>query len=268
MASSSGSESESGSSGYAEDVPKAAAETSTASSSSAAVGAEAASGGAQPQPEPEPEQPRQPDPSQPGRTVKHKKANSAFLVHQRWKEDQKAQRRAAGKGEDERPLEVPSFRIFLKYTLLALLAALALGQFITGDVLYGYEGKWRNPRKWLPTKPREFTPGELALYNGRDESRPVYLSILGNVYDVTAGGPTYRPGGSYWFFAGKDASRAFVTGCFKTHLTHDLRGLSDGDVQQVRQWNSFFEESPKYFKVGTLRLPRIDPDSPVPEPCD
>ena len=26
--------------------------------------------------------------------------------------------------------------------------------------------------------------------------------------------------------AGRDASRSFITGCFETHLTHDLRGLS------------------------------------------
>lgn len=31
--------------------------------------------------------------------------------------------------------------------------------------------------------------------------------------------------------AGRDASRSFVTGCFETHLTHDLRGLSDAELQ-------------------------------------
>lgn len=34
-------------------------------------------------------------------------------------------------------------------------------------------------------------------------------------------------GGSYNHFAGKDAARAFVTGCFKSHSTYDLRGLSE-----------------------------------------
>lgn len=32
--------------------------------------------------------------------------------------------------------------------------------------------------------------------------------------------------------AGKDAARAFATGCFKEHQTHDLRGL-DEDEQRV-----------------------------------
>jgi dihydrofolate reductase len=37
--------------------------------------------------------------------------------------------------------------------------------------------------------------------------------------------------GSYGYFSGKDASRAYITGCFATHLTHDLRGLSDADIE-------------------------------------
>lgn len=31
--------------------------------------------------------------------------------------------------------------------------------------------------------------------------------------------------------AGKDASRSFITGCFREHQTHDLRGLSANDLQ-------------------------------------
>lgn len=31
--------------------------------------------------------------------------------------------------------------------------------------------------------------------------------------------------------AGRDAARAFTTGCFETHLTHDLRGLSAQELE-------------------------------------
>jgi hypothetical protein len=31
--------------------------------------------------------------------------------------------------------------------------------------------------------------------------------------------------------AGRDAARAFTTGCFKEHLTHDIRGLSDKELK-------------------------------------
>jgi hypothetical protein len=52
------------------------------------------------------------------------------------------------------------------------------------------------------------------------------LTVLsGDVYDVSANPRSYGKGGGYSFFAGRDAARAFGTGCFKDDLTHDLRGL-------------------------------------------
>lgn len=65
------------------------------------------------------------------------------------------------------------------------------------------------------------------MYNGRDPNKPIYVAILGDVYDVTEGRRIYGPGGYYSFFSGRDASRAYVTGCFKTHLTHDVRDFDD-----------------------------------------
>ena len=53
------------------------------------------------------------------------------------------------------------------------------------------------------------TAEELAKYDGTGEK--CYLSILGEVYDVSSG-EYYRGGGGYEFFAGKDASRGFHTG--------------------------------------------------------
>lgn len=49
----------------------------------------------------------------------------------------------------------------------------------------------------------------------------------GSIYDVTVGRAFYGPGGSYQFFAGRDAARAFVTGCFAEDLTADLRGVEE-----------------------------------------
>jgi hypothetical protein len=95
----------------------------------------------------------------------------------------------------------------------------------------------------------------------------------------------YGPGGGYAFFSGRDATRAFVTGCFVEDLTPDLRGAEEmfvpmdddeeGDkalssrqkklrrerewrearekvVGQVRHWDEFFRGHKKYFEIGRV----------------
>lgn len=71
------------------------------------------------------------------------------------------------------------------------------------------------------------TDTELALYDGSDLSKPIYVGLNGSIYDVSASPHTYGPGGGYSFFAGRDAARAFITGCFAEDLTPDLRGVED-----------------------------------------
>jgi predicted heme/steroid binding protein len=61
---------------------------------------------------------------------------------------------------------------------------------------------------------RTFTKEELAKYDGSDPTLPIYLSIRGRVYDVTAGRSHYGPEGGYHGFAGRDASRSFLDLCF------------------------------------------------------
>jgi predicted heme/steroid binding protein len=73
--------------------------------------------------------------------------------------------------------------------------------------------------------PVVLTDVELAQYDGRNASLPIYLGLDGKIYDVTAGRLTYGPGGPYNHFAGKDAVRAFVTGCFDEDSNPDLRGV-------------------------------------------
>ncbi|BGO93998.1 hypothetical protein NBRC10512_003630 [Rhodotorula toruloides] len=162
----------------------------------------------------------------------------------------------------------------LNWLMIALVTNLALSRAVTQSWTWGYEGKWANPRKIrdlvFPSPPLTLSESQLALHDGSNPSRyPLYIAIDGDVYDVSDGGMrNYGPGGAYSAFAGRDAARAFVTGCFKTHLTHDLRGLSEGDLEIVENWKSFYAKHAKYRYVGRVVHPPIEPSTPIPELCD
>ncbi|KAF5100191.1 hypothetical protein DV451_002657 [Geotrichum candidum] len=157
---------------------------------------------------------------------------------------------------------------------------LLLSYFITGTVFWGSDSKFMHPRylKYIASDPfghgtRVFTMDELAQYSGRNYDlnnrgeQQILLSFNGTVYDVTENPGSYGPLGGYVFFTGTDATRAFVTGCFKTDLTHDLRGLDPVTTAEiVAGWTRFFLKSPKYWKVGTVILPSVE-GQPIPEPC-
>uniref|UniRef100_A0A1I7XGD5 Cytochrome b5 heme-binding domain-containing protein n=1 Tax=Heterorhabditis bacteriophora TaxID=37862 RepID=A0A1I7XGD5_HETBA len=103
------------------------------------------------------------------------------------------------------------------------------------------------------------TPEQLSLFDGSRPSRPVYLAILGRVYDVDKGKKHYGKGGGYYFFAGKDATRAFVTGDFtEKGLIDDTESLSHDDLLEeydlgIRDWVSFYEKDYKLVGVVTGR---------------
>ncbi|RZC67639.1 hypothetical protein C5167_011335 [Papaver somniferum] len=86
---------------------------------------------------------------------------------------------------------------------------------------------------------------DLAMYNGTDaDGSPILLGILGSVFDVTKGRSHYGPGGGYHHFAGRDASRAFVSGNFTGDgLTDSLHGLSSVEVKSVVDWRDFYNRS-------------------------
>lgn len=162
------------------------------------------------------------------------------------------------------------------------------------------------PRPWF-TKPAEvsryfngpvnLTPAELAKYDGSNPNLPIYLAVNGTIFDVSASAHTYGPGGSYHVFAGHDASRAFVTGCFLEDRTNDLRGaeavylpiedpdevISSGERKtraererrvakkkvrdEVDKWVNFYRNSKKYFEVGKVIGVESEPVGPAPTLC-
>ncbi|KAF2657659.1 hypothetical protein K491DRAFT_690904 [Lophiostoma macrostomum CBS 122681] len=94
------------------------------------------------------------------------------------------------------------------------------------SMTWGYNPWWTRAREWKALLKGEInlTDDQLLTYDGTDPTKPIYLALNGTIYDVSANPTTYGPGGSYHFFAGRDAARAFLTGCFMDDRTPDLRG--------------------------------------------
>lgn len=98
---------------------------------------------------------------------------------------------------------------------------------------------------------RIFTVEELGKYDGSGNSPGLYLAILGKVFDVEKGAQHYRPGGGYSFFAGRDATRAYVTGEFTDEgLVDDINGLESSALLGIDDWLHFYET--EYTYVGKL----------------
>ncbi|KAJ3009721.1 hypothetical protein HKX48_007775 [Thoreauomyces humboldtii] len=94
---------------------------------------------------------------------------------------------------------------------------------------------------------RNFTMKELLAFDGRDSS-PIYMAVMGRVYDVSRGRDFYGPGGPYENFAGRDASRGLSKQSFDEDMLSDPTGPIDALVdidkderQALREWAQHFE---------------------------
>jgi predicted heme/steroid binding protein len=195
-----------------------------------------------------------------------------------------------------------SFLDVLRILITLVAASSGLSYYLTsGDsLLWGHKAWYTNlgaVGQYL-RGPVHLTPEQLLRYDGSDETKPIYLAINGTIFDVSAGRHTYGPGGSYSVFAGRDATRAFVTGCFLEDRTADLRGaeeiylpiedlenedISSGEkkkraererrdakkkvIAEVQNWESFYKNSQKYFEVGKI-VGSDDLNGPAPVLCD
>lgn len=98
---------------------------------------------------------------------------------------------------------------------------------------------------------RTFTADELKDFNGGGADGKIFISVLGNVYDVTAGAAFYGPGSGYHVFAGKEASRALA----KMQISDEEANagwdnLNEEHVQTLADWEKKYKE--KYPVVGTF----------------
>ncbi|KAK1723214.1 hypothetical protein CaCOL14_001115 [Colletotrichum acutatum] len=171
------------------------------------------------------------------------------------------------------------------------LASCALSYLQSGgeSFFWGQKNKpwYMRPDYWKAkwNGPLYLTPEELLQYDGSDPTKPIYLAINHTIFDVSANPRIYGPGGSYNVFAGRDASRGFVTGCFVEDRTPDMRGVEDmflplddpeidrhwsyADMQALqaeeraaaqqkvhdalKHWVDFFSKSDKYGEVGKVK---------------
>jgi len=199
---------------------------------------------------------------------------------------------ASTAGGREEAISRSGFSISL-LDILRSVVFLVLASGLTSWLVTGEDFWWgRRPaftradvvKAWL-NGPVQFTDADLKKYDGSDPELPIYLAVNGTIYDVSNGRRFYGPGGSYHFFAGADASRAFITECFDSDITPDVRGVelkftpkddpeidaqfTSGELKKRKEWEKryakdqaykalkhwvdFFANSNKYTTVGKVK---------------
>jgi hypothetical protein len=99
---------------------------------------------------------------------------------------------------------------------------------------------------------RMITRAELARHDGNQTDR-LWLSIMGKVYDVTAGDQYYGKRGPYRVFVAQDANVPFITGNFTDEeALKPLISLSNTQLLSLEQWTDFYDKEEKYQFVGLL----------------
>ncbi len=109
---------------------------------------------------------------------------------------------------------------------------------------------WKHYDPQQPHPSRRMGVGHLLAAAERQTT--LLLTVVGEVYDVSAGRSLYGRGESYAFFAnGEDASRAFLTG-ESANATDNLDGLLPGACLGIEHWRNFYATHATYRRVGTL----------------
>jgi len=123
----------------------------------------------------------------------------------------------------------------------------------TTDTNQDENSKSKKKKKSLMDPNKVFTAEELNEYDGSDPTKPIYIALFGEVFDVTKGGKHYAKDGSYNGFAGRDGTRAFVTGEFNPKgLRPDVDDLAPRQVSDIWDWKIFYRNHKDYFYVGKL----------------
>jgi predicted heme/steroid binding protein len=105
------------------------------------------------------------------------------------------------------------------------------------------------------------TAAQLADMDGRTAETPIYISIDGLIYDVSAARKMYGPGGNYHYFAGTDGTQAYATGCTSKaclKTAHPLEKLTPDEHDQIKRWVELYHHHDKYKFIGKLVVDPVD----------
>lgn len=158
---------------------------------------------------------------------------------------------------------------FLVLTLIvSLVLFFGLSFIYTNSLTFGLYLKFKRTYGMV-----YLTPDQLSHYKGINNNTEtggdqnggkIYISIKGHIIDVTTGKDYYGPESGYHVFSGRDATRAFLTGCFATGATHDLRGFTEAQMKSIDEWLNFYLTHETYIHVGYLKIDPIPDDAPLP----
>eukprot|EP01082_Thalassiosira_pseudonana_P014713 g13198.t1 g13198 contig8:140454-141582(+) len=131
-------------------------------------------------------------------------------------------------------------------------------QHTTADATSSTDGETTTQNEAsAPTTDRLITIDELSQYTGKggaSPDNPIWLSILGKVYDVTTGEDFYgEKSGSYKFYSGRDASPCFSSG--KNNPEGAEEDLSEWEAKKlisIYEWSEFYEKHETYKYLGVL----------------
>ncbi|KAJ7244863.1 cytochrome b5 [Mycena rebaudengoi] len=157
----------------------------------------------------------------------------------------------------------------VKYALVLLLPAIYIARryYRASTPITPPPEKPEQPVKTIMQAPRDdlappkndpFTLQQLREFDGSDASKPIYVSIKGTVFDVSAKVDVYGAGKSYNIFAGKDGSKGLGMSSLKPeHAIPDYSELNDADKKVLDDWHAFFTK--RYNIVGIV----VDHPQPV-----
>jgi len=115
-----------------------------------------------------------------------------------------------------------------------------------------------------PEPPRNFTVEQLKYFDGNKdeksgEDKPVYLSVNGQVFDVSDGRDFYGPEGPYCTFAGHECGVALAKMSFDSELLDDLEGCKDLPASEKTELEGWIEKF-TYYRPYPIKG-RLVPDS-------